>query len=109
MAGSTAEILTPDGNADEERGIEVAELYANSYTADGQLRTTETEVDTGQLQPAPAEGGKTLYGTFDKEIRFAAGLSIKGAMRGRDIIKYRRGVNSALGRQMMLRVFPGGR
>lgn len=126
MANGTAEVLTPDGDADEERGIKVAELYANSYTPDGQLRTTENvagvtipeqrppteplaEMGTTQMRPTPLEGGKALYGTFDKEIRYAAGLSVKGAVRGRDIIKYRHGVSSRLGRQTMLRVFPGGR
>lgn len=120
MANGTAEILTPDGDADEERGIEVAELYANSYTADGQLRTTETATGVTPAEPlaetvaapaqlTPLEGGKALYGTFDKEICYAGGLSVKGVVRGRDIIKYRHGVSSRLGRQTMLRVFPGGR
>lgn len=126
MANGTAEVLTPDGDADEERGIEIAELYANSYTLDGQLRTTDSaasasiaeqrspadpSVEVGVTQPqlTPVEGGKALYGTFDKEIRYAAGLSVKGVVRGRDIIKYRHGVGSRLGRQTVLRVFPGGR
>lgn len=54
MAGNTAEIMTPDGDADEERGIEIAELYANNYTEDGQLRTTETDrtfIDLADPEP----------------------------------------------------------
>ncbi len=51
MAGSTAEVLTPDGDADEERGIETAELYANLYTIDGQLRTTDMFDDPVEEAP----------------------------------------------------------
>jgi hypothetical protein len=43
MANGTAEIMTPDGDADEERGIQAAELYANFHTADGELRTTDDQ------------------------------------------------------------------
>ena len=133
MANGTAEIFTPDGDADEERGIELAELYANFHTVDGELRTAD-EADTVQIpeQPQPwhdmevtsketdplgsadnnlpptVEGGKALYGTFSGRIEFAGGLAIEGMTRGRDIARLNRLQADRLGRYVVPRVIPGG-
>ena len=126
MANGTAEILTPDGDADEERGIQLAELYANFYTPDDVLRTTIDEV-TGEVPAQPQqthdvleapvesfatesrEGGKALHGAFDPHIRFAGGLSVKGAIRGREIVRLNRQRAAHLGRYVVPRIVPGGR
>jgi len=117
--------MTPDGDADEERGIQAAELYASFYTPDGELRTTDDEIaikvptqqapthdtldsNSEKLQPTSVEGGKTLYGAFDPHIRFAGGLSVKGAIRGHEIVRLNRRRATHLGRYVVPRVIPGG-
>jgi hypothetical protein len=129
VANGTAEIFTPDGDADEERGIQLAELYANLHALDGSLRTTDNEsgyipeqrtpthdalVDEIEDQATPQattiEGGKALYGTFASQIRFAGGLSVKGVIRGREVVRMNRRMSSThLGRYVVPRVLPGGR
>jgi hypothetical protein len=126
VANGTAEILTPDGDADEERGIQLAELYANFYTPDDVLRTTVDEVAMGvpvqaqqthdvldtlseDLRTESKEGGKALHGAFDPHIRFAGGLSVKGAIRGREIVRINRQRAAHLGRYVVPRIVPGGR
>jgi hypothetical protein len=65
MGVKVPELLMPDGDGDEERGILAAEMHANMSNPDGSLRTTDDELSQGDRriqEPAvPLRGGRMLY------------------------------------------------
>jgi hypothetical protein len=62
MANHTAEILMPDGDGDEQRGIDAAEMHANLSKADGSLRTTEDiSRQNDATEDTPVRGSRALY------------------------------------------------
>jgi hypothetical protein len=109
VSNGTAEVFTPDGDADEERGIAQAEMYANFYTEDGQLRTADvTEANPTPLPEQPTEivletvaeempsepKGSTefdnpqpIYGKFTTQLLMEAGRhAVRQARRNRTLI-----------------------
>jgi hypothetical protein len=67
MSVRTPEVLTPDGDGDEQRGIEQAEMHANYSNPDGSLRTTEAESEgsTREDVDSPVRGVRAIY--FDED------------------------------------------
>jgi hypothetical protein len=65
MSVRTPEVLTPDGDGDEQRGIEQAELHANYSNPDGSLRTTESRGPVRESVDSPVRGVKAIY--FDPD------------------------------------------
>jgi hypothetical protein len=60
MSVRTPEVLTPDGDGDEQRGIEQAELHANYSNPDGSLRTTESRGPVRESVDSPVRGVKAM-------------------------------------------------